>query len=84
MGSWYNQKLKDPRWQKKRLEIFERDEWKCTACRSDKKSLNVHHLGYEKGKDPWEYPDVELVALCEPCHKAYLILNKHIPLTVKG
>jgi len=24
----YSEKLKDPRWQRKRLAIFERDEWK--------------------------------------------------------
>jgi 5-methylcytosine-specific restriction endonuclease McrA len=28
----YGDKLKDPRWQKRRLEIFKRDEWTCQQC----------------------------------------------------
>lgn len=28
----YAKKLMDPRWQKKRLEIFKRDGWKCQNC----------------------------------------------------
>jgi hypothetical protein len=28
----YSDKLKDPRWQKKRLEVFERDGWCCQCC----------------------------------------------------
>lgn len=42
--SAYSEKLKNPRWQKKRLEIFERDGWKCRACQDEKSTLHVHHL----------------------------------------
>ena len=28
----YSEKLKDPRWQKKRLEILERDNFRCQYC----------------------------------------------------
>jgi 5-methylcytosine-specific restriction endonuclease McrA len=80
----YAEKLKDPRWQKKRLEIFERDGWKCVACKSTDNSLNVHHLQYRKGKDPWDYSGFELATLCEPCHKANLLIDKYIPLKAKG
>ena len=31
----YKQKLKDPRWQKKRLKVLERDDWKCTRLETD-------------------------------------------------
>src|SRR5579863_2580409 len=65
----YSEKLKDPRWQKKRLLIFERDNFTCQDCGSTKKPLNVHHLRYVAGKNPWEYNDDDLETLCEECHK---------------
>ena len=40
----YSEKLRDPRWQKRRLEILERDAWQCQACLSTAKTLHVHHL----------------------------------------
>jgi len=64
----YLEKLKDPRWQKKRLEIFERDGWKCRWCKSEDKTLTVHHLKYKQGADPWDYDNKDLLTLCEPCH----------------
>lgn len=65
----YSEKLKDPRWQKKRLEIMQRDEFACRNCGEDKDTLNVHHGYYERGLDPWEYPDDTLHTLCEKCHQ---------------
>lgn len=59
---------KDPRWQKKRLEIMERDEWQCRDCLSAGSTLNVHHEYYRRDFQPWEYPDESLVTLCKPCH----------------
>jgi len=64
----YSEKLKDPRWQKRRLEIFNRDNWTCQKCGSTTKTLNVHHKGYIYGLDPWEYDDEYLVTVCEDCH----------------
>lgn len=64
----YNLKLKDPRWQKKRLEIFERDEWRCMLCDSRDKTLTVHHRYYLRGYEPWDYPNEALATLCEECH----------------
>ncbi len=66
--SEYSEKFKDPRWQKKRLEIFERDGWRCVGCGNDKETLHVHHKWYDQ-KEPWEYPDKCLVTLCEHCHQ---------------
>jgi hypothetical protein len=62
----YSEKLKDPRWQKKRLEIFNRDNWTCLKCGSSTKTLVVHHLKYKS--DPWEIEDEFLKTLCEDCH----------------
>lgn len=65
----YSELLKDPRWQKLRLQVFERDGWECQLCSSKTKTLNVHHKRYERGKNPWEYPIASLLTLCESCHK---------------
>jgi hypothetical protein len=64
----YSEKLKDPRWQKKRLQILERDEWLCRTCGRGDKTLHVHHSEYISGRDPWEYEDKYLIVLCEDCH----------------
>lgn len=66
----YYEKLKDPRWQKKRLEVMQRDGFDCTSCHDGTTStLNVHHrVAYRKNTDPWDYELDELVTLCESCH----------------
>jgi hypothetical protein len=64
----YGELLIDPRWQKKRLVIFNRDGWKCRYCGDSTKTLHVHHEYYAKGKKPWEYPDNDLKTLCADCH----------------
>jgi 5-methylcytosine-specific restriction endonuclease McrA len=63
----YSQKLRDPQWQKKRLQILERDHWRCVMCHRDDKNLQVHHGVYRK-RDPWDYPDYIYQTLCEDCH----------------
>jgi hypothetical protein len=60
---------KDPRWQRKRLEIMERDKFSCVFCEDSTASLNVHHKFYKKGKKVWEYEDSILITLCETCHE---------------
>lgn len=67
MGT-YLESLKDPRWQKKRLEIFERDQWTCRECMSSDDTLHVHHILYESSL-PWETSDKFLITLCEKCHE---------------
>lgn len=66
MPKSYSDKLKDPRWQKKRLEILQRDEWKCRVCGGKDKSLHIHHCIYSK--EPWDAPNWSLISLCEECH----------------
>ena len=65
----YGEKLKDPRWQKLRLQVFERDEWACQWCYAKKRTLAVHHLWYEKGAEPWEAGMDSLLTVCELCHQ---------------
>lgn len=66
--SEYTERLKDPRWQKKRLEILSRDEWRCTRCYDSESTLHVHHRFYTPGAMPWEYDNNALATLCESCH----------------
>jgi hypothetical protein len=65
----YSEKLKDPRWQKMRLQILERDEWCCQRCFESEKTLHVHHLRYIPGRDPWDYGQDLLITLCMECHE---------------
>lgn len=58
---------KDPRWQKKRLLILERDNWRCQACFDSESTLHVHHILYDG--DPWNVEDLLLQTLCESCHE---------------
>lgn len=62
----YSEKLKDPRWQKKRLEILQRDNFTCQYCGETTKTLHVHHIIYSN--EPWESEDWELNTVCEDCH----------------
>jgi len=64
----YSEKLKDPLWQRKRLEILNRADWQCGNCGNKNETLHVHHDYYEKGKLPWEYPDEAYAVLCWRCH----------------
>lgn len=63
----YSEKLRDPRWQKKRLFILNRDEFTCQWCQDKESTLHIHHLKY-KG-EPWEVEDEFLITLCENCHQ---------------
>lgn len=68
----YSQRLRDPRWQKLRLMIFDRDGWRCQRenCQSPENStLAVHHKSYVPGRDPWDYPLTNFETLCEKCHE---------------
>jgi hypothetical protein len=67
--SAYSEKLKDPRWQKKRLKILERDNWECRVCGDNKSALHVHHRYYLPNTEVWDYPDEALITLCEDCHE---------------
>lgn len=62
---------KDPKWQKKRLEIMQRDEFRCQSCNDSDNTLNVHHnVPYRKDTNIWDYENNELTTLCETCHKS--------------
>lgn len=64
----YADKLKSPKWQRKRLQVLERDNWTCKSCGDTETTLHVHHHIYNKGAEPWEYDDRLLTTYCEECH----------------
>lgn len=64
----YSEKLKDPRWQRKRLEVLERDQFTCSCCGDTEMELQVHHLSYKPKTEPWEYELENFQTLCKYCH----------------
>lgn len=64
----YSEKLKDVRWQNKRRRILDRSNNKCEECTATQ-YIEVHHCYYRYGREPWQYPDIALLALCSKCHK---------------
>jgi len=71
----YTEKLKDPRWQRKRLKILKRDNFQCQCCLNKEKMLSIHHLYYRTDLDPWEYPDKALITLCQDCHEVSNLID---------
>lgn len=67
--SSYFEQLKHPKWQKKRLEILQLNEFTCEECGADDQTLHIHHSYYEKGRAPWDYPESSLHCLCAACHQ---------------
>ncbi len=76
----YAEKLRDPRWQKRRLERLQASGWKCSECEAREEELHVHHRYYVSGREPWEYPDYALRVLCHDCHQ---IRHEEIPMAMR-
>lgn len=72
----YSEKLRDPRWQKKRLEILNRDEWTCRYCLDTTIELQVHHKKYNG--DPWQANNDDLVTCCKYCHALLSVFKTSI------
>lgn len=91
MAKTYFEKLKDPRWQRKRLEAMEAAEFMCQMCCDSTTTLHVHHKAYFKGREPWEYDIEQLAVVCENCHKdehasddAYSTIGSYLPVDGPG
>lgn len=78
----YSELLKHPKWQEKRLRVFDRANFKCRRCGSGERSLHAHHKIYFRGHKPWEYEDDLLECLCEPCHQAAHEAKQELDLIV--
>ena len=62
-------KYEDPRWQKLRLKVFERDSWRCAGCADTKSTLVAHHKKYVG--NIWESPEEDLQTVCKQCHEDF-------------
>lgn len=71
----YSKKFKYPRWQRKRLEVIQRDHWKCRICGENETTLYVHYLEHTK-PDPWDEPIDNLITLCEDCYRIAIVIEK--------
>ena len=71
----YYQQLKHANWQRKRAEIFERDNFKCRVCQSEME-LQAHHLYYLPDTFIWDYDMEAYLTVCKDHHE---ILNKELP-----
>lgn len=76
----YSEKLRDPRRQKRRLEILQRDHFQCLLCGDPETELHIHHRYYTKNTEPWDYPDAALTTLCKHCH---VIIGEVNPIELK-
>lgn len=65
----YAEKLLNPKWQRKRLEILQRAEWRCQECQAEDRTLHVHHIYYPACCEPWDVPGELLLALCDFHHR---------------
>jgi 5-methylcytosine-specific restriction endonuclease McrA len=72
----YAEKLKDPRWQKKRLEVMQRAGFKCESCNCENETLHIHHLIYSRTGNPWAVENRWLECLCSTCHAARTEANE--------
>ena len=76
MAKSYKDKLLDPRWQKKRLEILTRDEFTCKLCSDTETTLHIHHLKYHPNGNPWDISPEYLITYCSHCHYVIEQLKK--------
>lgn len=64
----YSEKLRDPRWQKMRLEVLEAKGWICEKCRDTTTEFHIHHIEYSSTGNPWDADPELLCVLCKHCH----------------
>lgn len=65
--SQYSIYLNSPAWHAKKIQVLERDAYRCALCNTGE-ALEVHHKTYDNiGREPLE----DLTTLCAPCHSDY-------------
>lgn len=62
-----------------RLQILERDGWRCTLCGDKETTLHVHHEEYNG--EPWQADPAKLKTLCKDCHELISVIIQHYTLT---
>lgn len=74
-----NEKLKDQRWENKRIEILNKRGCFCEICGGNDSILDIHHRFYIRGREPWEYDNDVFQILCRNCHNRVHRGNNGLP-----
>lgn len=80
MKKTYSNKLKHPKWQKKRLQVLQRDNFACVKCKDTETELHVNHLKYTG--EPYDAPLSDLETLCKYCHQIHHAMPDYVILEV--
>lgn len=79
----YAEKLKSSRWQKVRLLIFQRDNFKCRICgKGEEGGIHAHHTIYLPDHEPWEYGHEFILTLCTDHHEDEELLKSEDKMIV--
>ena len=65
----YSDRLKDPRWQRRRLEAMQAANFSCEDCGRRDQELQIHHTAYIRDANPWEYGAEHIMCVCSVCHQ---------------
>ena len=66
---WKDQ-YKHPLWQKKRLQIMQRDGFHCMICGNSERQLHIHHNRYDH-KLIWKCRSDSMITVCSECHEKF-------------
>lgn len=58
----------DPCWEAKRLEIMERDHFRCRQCGVMNITIDVRSGHFQRLDTTMEFPDSQLITLCSDCY----------------
>ena len=61
----YQEYLKSPEWQARRLKVLQRDRHLCQGC-LERPASEVHHITYRNLRREFCF---ELISLCTGCHR---------------
>ena len=87
-GGWVNyaQKRRDVRWKRRRDDLLRQRNYTCCECdqplTTGTMDLQVHHVVYISGLDPWDYPDELLLVVCDQHHQERAALEQAIYVEV--
>lgn len=65
------------RWEALRLQVFERDGWRCRACGKAGRLELDHVTPLHRGGDEWDAANLQ--ALCRGCHLAKTASERERP-----
>src|SRR3990167_1545224 len=80
----YTDQLRHPKWQKRRLEVLQRAEFRCECCGDREKTLHIHHKFYKPKAMVWEYEDDEMLAVCALCHQIVQAATEYFLSKIPG